>query len=129
MANMEYVTKYVANLSDPSVWGPSKWFDLHVSAANYPLNASPIVAERMKNRILALPYEVPCYECKIHASSFVEANKGRLDEICSGRRKLVEFYVQFHNQVNKRYGKREWTVEEAEKYYSGGGYVTYLKYS
>jgi hypothetical protein len=45
---------------DPKVWGPAFWFTLHTSAIYYPQRASPIVKERMKNRILALPYEVPC---------------------------------------------------------------------
>ena len=102
---------------DPKVWGPPFWYTLHVSAAYYPLSASPIVRERMKNRILAIPYEVPCESCRSHASAFIEKNRDNLDDIVSSRDKLGKFYVNFHNQVNKRYGKREWTYGEALRKY------------
>lgn len=105
--------------SDPKVWGPPFWFSLHVSAAHYPENPSQIVRERMKNRILAIPYEVPCSTCRPHASAFVESHREHLDKIVSNRHELGKFYVDFHNKVNKRYGKPEWTYEKAYKYYSG----------
>lgn len=107
------------NTHDPKVWGPPFWFCLHVSAVYYPISANNIVKERMKNRILALPYEIPCEKCRTHAIAFIEANRSNLDDIVDGRHSLGKFYVNFHNQVNKRYGKREWTYEEAYKYYSG----------
>lgn len=112
--------KYIENSSDPKVWGPKFWFSLHVSAAHYPLNASPIVRERMKNRILAIPYEIACKTCSPHASAFVEAHRDQLDRIVSGRHELGKFYVDFHNKVNERYGKEKWSYEKAYRYYSGG---------
>jgi hypothetical protein len=124
--NMNWKTAKV-NTYDPKVWGPSFWFGLHVSAAHYPEDASPIVRERMKGRILALPYEIPCRACMTHASAFIESNKDRLDEIVSGKHTLGKFYVDFHNKVNKRYGKPEWTYEQAYAKYSGNAKVTYLQ--
>jgi hypothetical protein len=107
------------NTHDPKVWGPPFWFSLHVSSVYYPIEASPMVKERMKNRILAIPYEIPCEKCRTHAIAYIEENRDRLDNIVNGRESLGKFYVDFHNQVNKRYGKRIWTYEEAYKYYSG----------
>jgi len=109
------------NTSDPKVWGPLFWAPLHISAAYYPIEASPIVKERMKNRILAIPYEVPCTNCRVHASAFIEKNKDNLDTIVSGRHSLGKFYVDFHNQVNKRFNKPVWTYEDAYKVYKGNG--------
>lgn len=105
--------------SDPKIWGPQYWYTLHMSAAHYPLNPSPIVKERMKQRILAIPYELPCSTCRPHASAFIESRRGLLDKIVSSRENLVRFYVDFHNQVNKRYGKPLWTYEQAVARYSG----------
>lgn len=99
--------------SDPKVWGPSFWYTLHVSAAHYPIEASPIVRDRMKNRILAIPYEIPCSGCRPHAIDFIEKNRNNLDRIVSGRHELGKFYVDFHNKVNERYGKPIWTYEQA----------------
>lgn len=107
------------NNINPSVWGPPYWYTLHTSAVHYPLYASPIVKERMKNRILAIPYEIPCALCRSHANAFIEIHKNTLDNIVSDRHSLGRFYVDFHNSVNKRYNKPEWTYEEAYKYYSG----------
>ena len=105
--------------SDPKVWGPAFWFTLHTSSAFYPEKASPIVKERMKNRILAIPYEIPCSNCRVHAIDFIEKHRDKLDMIVSGKHSLGSFYVDFHNQVNKRYGKPIWTYEQAYKLYSG----------
>jgi hypothetical protein len=113
------VEPYMTKTSDPKVWGPPFWFSLHVSAVYYPMQASPLVRERMKQRILAIPYEIPCGVCRPHASAFVEKHKDNLDNIVSGRHSLGKFYVDFHNQVNKRYGKPEWSYEQAYKVYSG----------
>lgn len=105
--------------TNPKIWGPSFWFTLHTSAAFYPLLASPIVRERMKNRILAIPYEIPCPNCRIHAIDFIEKHRNNLDKIVSGRHSLGSFYVDFHNQVNKRYNKPLWNYEQAYQLYSG----------
>lgn len=105
--------------SHPSVWGPHFWKTLHISAVHYPENPSSIVRERMKGRILAIPYELPCINCLSHAIAFIEERRNKLDEIVSNRHSLGRFYVDFHNKVNKRYGKREWTYEEALAFYSG----------
>lgn len=120
--------KIVGKTSDPRVWGPPFWTSLHISAAHYPLDASPIVRERMIHRIHALPYEIPCQNCRAHASAFIEKNKDNLPEIVSGRHNLGKFYVDFHNQVNKRYGKPEWTYEQAYKVYSGNAEIEHLVY-
>jgi hypothetical protein len=104
--------------SDPKIWGPPYWYSLHNSAAHYPINASPLVKERMKARILAIPYELPCQNCQLHASSYIEKFADKLDYIVSGRDNLVKFFVDFHNEVNKRYGKPTWSYEQAYKFYS-----------
>lgn len=107
------------NTANPNVWGPPFWFSLHISAVYYPENPSAIVRERMKCRILAIPYEIPCATCRPHAISFIESHRDNLDKIVSSRDELGAFYVNFHNKVNERYGKPTWTYEKAFKYYSG----------
>ena len=105
--------------SDPKIWGPPYWYSLHNSAAHYPHQASKIVAGRMKNRILAIPYEIPCHTCQPHASAYIEKfSEQDLDRIVSGRKELFNFFVDFHNEVNKRYGKPIWSYESAYKKYA-----------
>jgi hypothetical protein len=110
--------KYIGT-SNPKIWGPHYWYNLHNSSLHYPLNASPIVKERIKNRILAIPYEISCRACQIHASAYIEQfSEKELDDIVSTRDNLFKFYVDFHNSVNKRLGKPIWSVEEAKKFYN-----------
>lgn len=118
----ETTLKPIRNPADPKVWGPSYWYTLHTCAAFYPLSASPIVAERMKNRILAIPYEIPCSNCRVHAINHIEKHRSSLDKIVSGRHELGAFYVDFHNQVNLRYNKPVWSYEKAYELYSGQKY-------
>ena len=103
------------NTSDPKVWGPPLWFSLHSSAAHYPHNASPMVRDRMVNRILALPVEIPCASCRPHARAYIESKRDLLPEICSTRDALFAFYVDFHNKVNQRYNKPIVRVQEARQ--------------
>jgi len=128
MVDLEWKENQVESLANPKIFGPPFWFTLHVSALHYPIHPSPIVRERMKGRILAIPFEVPCMACKPHAAAFIESNKHRLDEIVSSKDNLFNFYVDFHNKVNQRYGKRIWTYDEAKRYYSGGGIVSHFTY-
>ena len=111
--------EYLGNTANPSFWGPAYWRSLHTVAAWYPMKAAPLVKERMKSRILAIPIEVPCQSCQHHANSYIESKRDELDQIVSGRHALGKFFVEFHNMVNKRYGKPIWSYEDAYKMYSG----------
>lgn len=105
--------------SDPHFWGKSFWLSLHLSAYYYPENASVIVRDAMMNRILALPYEIPCANCRVHCMAHIDANKCNLSTICSTRDALFKFYVDFHNAVNRRKGVPEMPLDMAYAIYSG----------
>jgi hypothetical protein len=124
--NLKWETTKYTNTADPSVWGPALWFSMHNGALRYPINASPVVASRMKGFILGLPEIIPCIDCKEHARSHVESTD--LNSVTSGRKALFCFFVSFHNFVNKRYGKPSMSCEKAMDMYTGDAKVTYLKY-
>jgi hypothetical protein len=110
-------TKLVNNLQDPQVWGPSFWFTLHNSSLHYPQNPTNYIKNAMKYRILAIPYELPCENCKQHAQAFIQSRD--LNNAVKSQKNLFKFYVDFHNEVNKRYNKRVISYKEAEKIWSG----------
>lgn len=126
---MKLDTKTFENTSDPSVWGPSFWFTLHNGAAKYPISASRHRRERMKGFILGIPAFLPCKGCVPHAIAYIEKSKHQLDDIVSGRDKLFKFFVDFHNKVNQRYGKPEFSYEDAYKLYKQGVNLTRMSYS
>jgi hypothetical protein len=106
------------NSRDPKVWGPSFWFTLHNGAINYPLKGNKICKDRMKKFIQSMEVMIPCEKCSDHATSYISSNFSRLDEIVSTRDNLFKFFVDFHNQINIRYGKPLFSYEEAYKLYS-----------
>jgi hypothetical protein len=117
------------NTGDPNVWGPSFWFTLHNGASRYPKNASDMYKERAKGFILGIPVMIPCDECAVHATAYIESIRHNLDVIVSCRKNLFNFFVDFHNYVNKRYGKPEMSYEDAEKMYNGQVTITKFSYS
>jgi hypothetical protein len=117
--NITWIKKKFGNTKDPSVWGPPKWFSLHNSAAYYPVNASPIVRDRMKGTIMGLPYTLPCPTCFNHAIAYIESRISELNTIVSGRDNLFKFWVDFHNTVNRKHGKAEMSLTNAWKMYTG----------
>lgn len=122
-----YETDY-ANIGSPEVFGPALWFILHGSAAKYPQNPSPDTIAKMKAFILALPILIPCAECKEHASTFVEKSLYNLDNICSSQTTLFEFFVNFHNEVNKVKNKPVMDVRTAKEMYNGSAKIQVIKY-
>ena len=126
--HVKWETKEFTAMTDPRVWGRPFWFSLHSSAAHYPIKASNMVRDLMVGRLLALPIEIPCSRCRPHASAFIEANKNKLFYICSGRDKLFNFYVDFHNKVNERYGKPIMSYEQARKIWMDGIKVSTMSY-
>lgn len=116
--NMEL--KNTTTTSDPKVWGPSFWFMLHNGASKYPVEASNLRKERMKGFILGIPTMVPCEGCISHAIPYLEASKPHLDDIVKGRDSLFKFFVDFHNDVNKRLHKKQYTYDEVYKMYEKG---------
>ena len=69
----------------------------------------------MKQRIKALPVEIPCMKCRSHCSAFIESSN--LDEVVSSRENLFRFYFTFHNKVNERLGKPIMDYDRAKEIY------------
>tara|TARA_A100001011_G_scaffold400160_1_gene512838 strand:+ start:74 stop:550 length:477 start_codon:yes stop_codon:yes gene_type:complete len=101
----------------PETWGSAFWFTLHNGSNNYPINPTPAWKYRMKNFILGIPVMIPCETCEAHASSYIQERFNDLDIIVSSRKNLFEFFVHFHNEVNKRLGKKVISIDEVKKIY------------
>ena len=73
---------------------------------------------------------IPCQACKTHAFEYIQKDNedGILDDIVSGRKKLFNWFVDFHNTVNERYNKKEISYQEAWYIYNGNADVSVLKY-
>lgn len=108
------------NMNDPKIWGSAWWFSLF----NGCCSADEIIpkAYRMKywKFIEGLPFMLPCKKCSVHAEDFVEKHKQYRDEICSSRRNLLKFFVNFYNSVSKRKGGEQITIKDIERKFLRG---------
>jgi hypothetical protein len=102
---------------DPRTWGPHLWYYLHTSAANYPTHPSVTEQRAMKQWLKTLPVTIPCENCSYHYARYVKEHEAMLDKICQSRDQLFEFFVDLHNQVNRRNRKPIFTYEQARSLY------------
>lgn len=126
---LKYEEKDHESTSAPEVFGPAFWFTLHNGASKYPVEASPIQAEKMKGFIKGIPVMLPCEKCSSHSQTYIESKDNELDDVVSGRDKLFKFFWEFHNYVNRRYNKPEPSLEEAKMMFMGKAKVSSLTYS
>ena len=113
------------NLGDPNIWGSTYWFTFHTGSTSYPTNPSKIVQQRMKGFIKGIPYIIPCEKCSVHALNYIE--KSDLDTVCKNRKSLFKFFVDLHNDVNKRLGRPTMTLQDAKDKYINGQF-RFVKY-
>lgn len=113
--------------NSPEVNGPPFWFVLHNGAAHLPDTLSPISAKRIQLFIDGIPEMQPCTNCAEHARAYIEKNKEKISKL-NTRDSVFKFFVDFHNYVNQRLGKRIFSYEEAYAMYRSGIDVKVLKY-
>ncbi len=88
----------------PMIWGPKFWYILHNGASSYSNNPSEQNKERMKGFVKGIPYMLPCESCFKHAVSYIENSD--INKVVSNKNELFLFFWEFHNDVNKRLGKK-----------------------
>jgi hypothetical protein len=93
-------------VTNPIIFGPKLWFSFHNMAKVYPDFPTDLVKIRMKNIILGIPYLLPCNSCFEHSIAYLDdLDDCKLNDICSCRKNLIIFFVDFHNYVNAKLGK------------------------
>lgn len=98
-------------------WGPSFWNTIHVLAHTSPHSMTDTQAKEYTSFIFFIAHKIPCPKCKLHFLTFLEKRKSLL----LGMRKrsiFVSVMNDAHNEVNKRTGKRVFSLEEHYSMYS-----------
>lgn len=98
---------------DPNVWGPGAWTFLHSVTLNYPKKPNYLDKQRYSQFFHNLQFVLPCPICQEHYQSNVRNNPIKLDS----RDELVAWLVDIHNQVNRKNGKKMWSLNEFYKKY------------
>ena len=91
------------------------WRFLHASSFAYPVAPDPLRRKQMIQFLRCVGLVLPCRTCRDHYNEYIEEHLG--DEAVQSRASLVEWVVELHNSVNRRTGKKEWTVDEVRRMY------------
>jgi len=97
-----------------SEWGPKLWSFLHACSFAFPEKPSDDQKKAFEDLLNALKVLVPCPECRDHYCEYIAGSPAPLE--CGDD--LKAWLVEFHNNVNKRVGKQEFSYADALKTYS-----------
>ena len=98
-------------------WGPIIWYFFHILAEKVHESTFHVIREKLLTHIHSICYNLPCPTCSDHAKRYlmnINYNSIRTKE------DLKMFFLNFHNEVNKRLSKSEFTYSELNEKYSKG---------
>lgn len=97
-----------------SRWGPITWFFLHSLAELIPDETFDKNREFITTSVTEILGSLPCPTCSAHAMKHLRSSHfSRIEQ--SGHLKI--WLHQFHNAVNRRLGKPEFSIEERDELY------------
>lgn len=97
-------------------WGPCAWNTLHSFAHRSPERLRAHEAEEWKNFLFLFAKRLPCPKCRTHMRVFLEKNI--TTTTFESRENIVRLLHEAHNDVNRRTGKRTWSLQEHYRLYS-----------
>ena len=99
---------------DKATWGNATWYLFHTLAYKLkPEHESEAII--LIDHIRTICGHLPCPSCAGHASSTLAAANTHL---IKDRETLIRFLFEFHNKVNIRTRKAEFTMQEHDALYS-----------
>ena len=101
----------------PKIWGPMCWNLLHGISINYTVKHK----KKYYYLIKKLEYILPCPKCILHYKMFIEKNP--IDMKKMSKKYLIDWFINFHNSVNKLLKKEEITNEKAIKLIKHPNYI------
>lgn len=95
-----------------SIWGPSFWTTSHYITLCYPIRPKEEDKENVRTYFNLLQHLLPCPYCREHYKQNLILSP-LTDEILSIKLKLVIWFINMHNYINKQLGKNEISIEDA----------------
>jgi hypothetical protein len=102
---------------NPIVWGESFWNVIHFITIAYPDTPTEEDKQNVKTFLKSLQHVLPCETCRNHFKSNL-ITYPITDEVLSSRYNFISWAVTVHNEVNRRTGKPEMSVDEAINLYT-----------
>lgn len=101
--------------SDRMFWNVY-WYQLHMLTTAYPENPSEHDKDEIRNLIQVMKEDgIPCNICKQHFIVWTQMYPGNFH--LTTKNKLIKYFFDLHNDINKRNGKNEFTKKEFDAKY------------
>jgi len=96
-----------------SVWGPHVWNFFHTIAEKVKEESFPIIGLQLFSYIKRICYLLPCPDCSEHAKVFL----GRINpNLFKTKENLINYLYIFHNNVNVRKNKQQYSTTDLKIY-------------
>jgi hypothetical protein len=100
---------------DPTIWGPKLWFVIHTLALNYPDNPNYEQKRLHEDFFNSLVFLIPCDKCRVHYRQHI--NNNPVVNHLKDSNTLFKYTIDLHNVVNKTLNKKQYSYEEAVRFY------------
>lgn len=98
-----FVTQFLQMAINPSIWGPSLWFFLHLIALNFPEKPSLEQKRKMLDFLFTLQHVLPCENCQFGFSKILRETLRPID-LETGDSFFV-WTIRAHSMVNQKKGR------------------------
>lgn len=96
----------------PESWGPHAWKFIHIVALAYPVKPTLEDKQNYKRFYTTIGDIIPCAHCREHYKENLVKNS-ITDDILMNRKKLLNWTIDIHNEVNKLSGKNTYDYDTA----------------
>lgn len=101
------------NKTKTKYWGNQMWEMMHTYSYLYPKNPTNEMQENAKSFYESMYDIVKCEKCKKSIQDYIENNPIHNNN----KNDLINWVLEFHNFVNKKLGKEEWTRKQLDENY------------
>jgi hypothetical protein len=102
-----------SHLHNPKYVGPGMWFTIHTLAAEAKTEKDK---QDVIKHIRTLNNRFPCADCKVHFSNYLSLHPPE-ETIKQSPESLFAWTINFHNSVNFRLKKPQFSYEESKSIY------------
>ena len=99
---------------DKNLFENSLWTFVHISTFLYPENPTDEDKIHFLHLLNFISYILPCKKCKTDYRKNIDLNDY---PFLNSKKDLIIFFINFHNKINKRLNKKEYSYEEVKEYY------------
>lgn len=124
--NFYIMIKYNNISMHSKIWGPFCWHIMHIVTYNYPIEPTEKHKNTIKKFFTSLRYILPCIICRQHYSKKLVQHP--ITRFYNDKRKLIEWCINMHNEVNRIFKRRSYSVQDSDKLYLHKGKVNYCHY-